>query len=162
MSQISSTACLAIVAAISLASSTAAAETSDMPSALQAKIDAARSDCASFDNGEFALGEGAIQRADLDGDSKDDWVVNEGLFACSTAASLYGGTGGSISHFLIGAKLASIQNKGWEITQFGPHTVLLAHVHGSNCEGINPTPCVTSSVWDEEAKVWRSAKAVWE
>lgn len=148
--------------AIAVVSSTAAAETANMPSALQAKIDAARSECASFDSGEFALGEGAIQRVDFDGDGRDDWVVNEGRFACSTAASLYGGTGGSMSHFMIGSDLASIQNQGWEVTQFGPHTVLLARVHGSNCDGINPTPCVTSSVWDEEAKAWRSASAAWE
>ena len=162
MSQISSTACFAIVTAISLVSSPAVAESANMPSALQSKIDAARAECASFDSGEFALEEGAVQRVDLDGDNADDWVVNEGRFACSTAASLYGGTGGSMSHFLIGSKLASSQNQGWEITQFGPHTVLLARVHGSNCDGINPTPCVTSSVWDEEAKVWRSASAAWE
>ena len=162
MSHFSSKAFAAMVLATSLASSPAAAEIANIPSALQTKIDAARAECASFDSGEFALEEGAVQRVDLDGDNADDWVVNEGRFACSTAASLYGGTGGSMSHFLIGSTLASIQNQGWEITQFGPHTVLLARVHGSNCDGINPTPCVTSSVWDEEAKVWRSASAAWE
>ncbi len=162
MSQISSKACIAMVAAISVASSTAASEIANIPDALQAKIDAAEAECASFNDGEFALEEGSVQRVDLDGDNTDDWVLNEVRFACSTAASLYGGTGGSMSHFLVGAELASIQNQGWEITQFGPHTVLLARVHGSNCDGINPTPCVVSSVWDGEAKVWRSASAAWE
>lgn len=162
MAQISSTGCLAIATAISLVSSPAAADTADMPSAVQAKIDAARAECANFDSGEFALEEGAVQRVDLDGDNADDWVVNEGRFACSTAASLYGGTGGAMSHFMIGSELNSIQNQGWTTTKFGPHTVLLARVHGSNCDGINPTPCVVSSVWDEEAKVWRSASAAWE
>lgn len=138
-------------------STSAAAETTDMPDALQAKIDAASSLCASYEDGEFALEESALQRVDLDGDGNDDWVLDESGFACSSAASLYGGTGGNMSHFLIGSELASFQNQGWDIVTFGPHTVLLAQVHGSNCDGINPTPCVVSKVWDAEAKVWRFA-----
>ena len=162
MARIASTACIAMVAAISLVSSPVAADTANMPRAIQAKIEAARAECENLDSGQFALEEGAVLRVDLDGDDADDWVVNEGRFACSTAASLYGGTGGALSHFLIGPNLASILNQGWEIVKFGPLTVLLARVHGSNCEGINPTPCVVSSVWDAEASVWRSASATWE
>ena len=162
MSKTSLKACLATAAAFVVMSSTVAAETADIPHVLHAKVEAAKSECASFDGGQFALEEDAVQRVDLDGDGDNDWVLNEGRFACSTAASLYGGTGGSMSHFLIDAELASIQNQGWEITRFGPHTVVLARVHGSNCDGINPTPCVVSSVWDQEAKVWRTASAAWE
>lgn len=154
--------CLAAIASMTVMSNCAAAEASDIPSALQDRIDASRADCAGFDSGAFALEDGAIQRVDLDGDGDDDWVLNENRYACSTAASLYGGTGGSMSHFLIDGEVKSILNQGWDIATFGSHTVLLAQVHGSNCEGINPTPCVTASVWDAEAKIWRSTGAIWE
>lgn len=134
----------------------------ELPSPLREKIDIAAKSCADFDNGQFALENDAIKRVDLDGDALADWVVDEAGFACSSAASLYGGTGGSMSHFLVGAKVASILNQGWEVIRFGPQVVVLLDVHGSQCGGINPTPCVTSSVWDSEDKVWRTAKAVWE
>lgn len=154
--------CLSILAALAPMPFNAAAQTTDIPALLEARIDDARAACASFDNGEFALEDDAIVRVDLDGDGQADWVVNEGRFACSTAASLYGGTGGSMSHFLVGDEIASILNHGWTVTQFGQNTVVLAQVHGSQCGGINPTPCVVSSVWDKDEKAWRSAAAVWE
>lgn len=152
---------LTIVTA-ALAMSNANASSPDIPDALQGKIDAARTACAEFDNGEFAMESDAVVRVDIDGDGEADWVIDEARFACSTAASLYGGTGGSMSHFLVANKVTSMQNKGWEAVKFGPHVAILARVHGSQCDGINPTPCVTASVWDGEAATWRSTSASWE
>lgn len=139
-----------------------AQDISVLPQQLQDKIAVAKEACADFNGGEFALEWGAIERVDLDGDLYADWVLNERAFACSTAASLYGGTGGSMSHFLVDNQLNSLLNKGWEAVSFGRQRVVLADVHGSQCGGINPTPCVTSSVWDGEAKEWRSTSAEWE
>lgn len=139
-----------------------AQDISVLPQQLQDKIAIAKEACADFNGGEFALEWGAIEKVDLDGDLYADWVLNESAFACSTAASLYGGTGGSMSHFLVDNHLNSLLNKGWEAVSFGRQRVVLADVHGSQCGGINPTPCVTSSVWDGEAKEWRSTSAEWE
>ena len=105
-----------------------------------------------FENGEFNLEWGAVDRVDLDGDLYNDWVLNESGFACSTAASLFCGTGGCMSHFLVEDELHSLLNQGWDIVDLGPHRVLLADVHGSQCGGINPTPCATASTWDTEEK----------
>lgn len=134
----------------------------EMPEPLQAKVDAATQACASFENGEFALEWSAVSRVDLDGDLQSDWALNEAGFACSSAASLYCGTGGCMTHFLVGDTLASLQNQGWQMTTFGPHRVLLADVHGSQCDGINPTPCVVAAVWDGDEGIWRSTTAIWE
>lgn len=139
-----------------------AQDTSDLPQKLQEKIAIAKQVCADFNEGEFALEWGAIERVDLDGDLYADWVLNERAFACSTAASLYGGTGGSMSHFLVDNQLNSLLNHGWEVVSVGRYRVVTADVHGSQCGGINPTPCVTASVWDSEAKEWRSTSAEWE
>jgi len=139
-----------------------AEDVSALPQQLQDKISIAKEACAEFNGGQFALEWGAIERVDLDGDLRADWVLNESAFACSTAASLYGGTGGSMSHFLADGQLNSLLNRGWEVVSFGRDRVVLADVHGSQCGGINPTPCVTSSVWDGEAKEWRSTSAEWE
>ena len=139
-----------------------AGTSAEVPAQLQAKIDEAVSVCAELDAGKFAMEDTAIQRVDLDGDGDEDWVLNESGFACSTAASMYGGTGGTMAHFLIDDSLASMLTQGWGMAKLGPHTVLLADVHGSQCDGINPTPCVTASVWDAESKTWRSTGASWE
>lgn len=48
------------------------------------------------------------------------------------------------------------------MTNIGRDRVLLADVDGSQCGGINPTPCIVASVWDAEKKVWRSTVAEWE
>ena len=105
---------------------------------------------------------GAVARVDLDGDLSPDWVLNEASFACSSAVSLYCGTGGCMSHFLVDDVLGSVLNQGWGVVDLGPYRVLLTDVHGSQCGGINPTPCVTASIWDSEAWQWRSTSAEWE
>ncbi|KPK51760.1 MAG: hypothetical protein AMJ59_27575 [Gammaproteobacteria bacterium SG8_31] len=133
-----------------------AQDLSGLPAPLVAKVTAGRKACADFNDGKFALEWGAVVRTDLDGDLYLDWVLNESGFACSSAVSLYCGTGGCESHFLVGDTVTSLLTKGWEMVTFGDHRVLLAHVHGSRCGGINPTPCVESLVWDGEGKVWRS------
>ncbi len=154
---------LATVACLfAIAGAAAAQDLSDLPGPLADKAEAARQACADFENGTFALEFGAVHRVDLDGDLRPDWVLDEAGFACSTAASLYCGTGGCMSHFLVGDRVASLLNQGWDLTDIGPVRVLLADVHGSQCDGINPTPCVVASTWDHDEKAWRSAKADWE
>jgi hypothetical protein len=137
-----------------------AQDLSTLPEPLVEKVTAAREACSGFNDGKFALEWGAVVRTDLDGDPELDWVLNERGFACSSAVSLYCGTGGCESHFLVGDTLTSLLTRGWEVVTFGRHRVLLTDVHGSRCGGINPTPCVESLVWDGEAKAWRSVQPV--
>ncbi len=139
-----------------------AADVSQLPTGLRAKVDLAAQACAEFNNGQFDLDWGAVERVDLDGDLQRDWVLNESGFACSSAASLYCGTGGCMSHFLIEEEVQSLLNQGWTVVDFGRQRVVVADIHGSNCDGINPTPCVTASVWDADAKMWRSSAGDWE
>ncbi|WP_171239165.1 hypothetical protein [Ruegeria sp. HKCCA5491] len=139
-----------------------AADVSQLPTGLQAKVDLAAQACAKFNDGQFDLDWGAVERVDLDGDLQRDWVLNESGFACSSAASLYCGTGGCMSHFLIEEEVQSLLNQGWTVVDFGRQRVVVADIHGSNCDGINPTPCVTASVWDAVAKTWRSSTGYWE
>ena len=138
------------------------ADVSELPPQLQEKVEAAASACAAFENGEFYLEWGAVVRVDLNGDLDHDWVLNESGFACSTAASLFCGTGGCMSHFFVEDELHSLLNQGWDMVDLGSNRVLLAYVHGSQCGGINPTPCATASTWDTEEKRWRTTGAAWE
>ena len=139
-----------------------AQDLTELPSKLLEKVEVARQACSNFENGQFALEFGAVRRVDLDGDIYRDWVLDEAGFACSSAASLYCGTGGCMPHFLIEENLFSLLNQGWDMANIGPFRLLLADVHGSQCDGINSTPCVVASVWDAEEEVLRSTGAVWE
>ncbi|WP_380053873.1 hypothetical protein ACFE33_12300 [Falsihalocynthiibacter sp. SS001] len=156
------TAALCAMSAIAWAASAHAQDLSELPSPLLEKVEAAQKECSEFENGEFSLEFGAVNRVDLDGDIQRDWVLDEAGFTCSSAASLYCGTGGCTSHFLVEDTVSSLLNQGWDMANIGPYRVLLADVHGSQCQGTNPTPCVVSSVWDASEKVWRSTVADWE
>ena len=136
-----------------------ALELTGLPAALGEKVTAARQACADNGNGEFALEWGAVTRTDLDGDFQLDWVLDESAYACSTAVSIFCSTGGCMSHFLVGDVVASFQNQGSTVLPFGRNRVLLTDVHGTDCGGINPTPCFVARAWDPEAKVWRSVEA---
>ena len=135
-----------------------ARDLSTLPKPLAEKVEAAQKACADFENGEFALEWGAVSRIDLDGDLRPDWVLTDSAFACSSAVSLYCGTAGCESHFLVGDTVTSLQTLGWDVVTFGRDRVLLMDLHGSRCGGINPTPCVEALTWDQEAKAWRSVQ----
>lgn len=150
---------LRLAAILGALAAPAAAE--DLPAELAAKAETARLACAAID-GVFDPGWGAVRRVDLDGDLDMDWVLNEVSFNCSTAASLYCGTGGCMSHFLVDGTVMSMMNRGWDAVTIGPMRVVIADVHGTLCDGIGPTPCATASMWDAEAVTWRSAGAIWE
>ena len=92
-----------------------AADVSQLPPGLQAKVDLAAQACAEFNDGQFDLDWGAVERVDLDGDLRRDWVLNESGFVCSSAASLYCGTGGCMSHFWVGEEVHSLLNQGWAV-----------------------------------------------
>ena len=153
--------CALLVTALTLPQPASASDISELPVQLQEKVNQAQQACSDFENGEFALELGAVVRVDLDGDLRPDWALNEVFFACSSALSLYCGTGGCMSHFLVGDVISSILNQRWDVVDLGPNRVLLTDVHGSQCGGINPTPCVTASAWDAEDGIWRSTAVEW-
>ena len=157
------TVALFTITGIFCAASAKAQDWSLLPAQLLEKVKAGEQACSDFENGQFALEFGAVHRIDLDGDIQQDWVLDEAGFACSTAVSLYCGTGGCMSHFfLTEGHVFSLLNQGWDMANIGPFRVFLADVHGSQCGGIGPTPCVVASVWDADEETWRSTGAEWE
>ena len=153
---------LVAIGAVCSAAPASAQDLSGLPKPLAKKILAAQQACTELDDGQFALEFGAVHRLDLDGDLYSDWVLDEAGFACSSAASMYCGAGGCVSHFLIGDHVNSLLTQGWDMANIGPQSVLLANVHYSQCGGISPSPCVVASVWDDDEMMWRSTEAKWQ
>ncbi|MCA8883734.1 MAG: hypothetical protein KDA50_08315 [Rhodobacteraceae bacterium] len=122
-----------------------------LPAPLQQLLSQRQAECSGFDEGTLTLEDGAVAQADLDGDGQPDWVLDESHLRCSSAASLYCGTGGCGVSFLVNDVLSTHLAKGWALTELGPLRAVLLQVHGSRCGGINPTPCVEALVWDPGA-----------
>ncbi|WP_223428697.1 hypothetical protein [Tateyamaria pelophila] len=114
----------------------------------QELIDRAAAECRSFDNGEFDAGEAV---AEIELRSQFGIViaelVDESKYACSSAASLYCGTGGCMLNLIVGGTVRSWQATGWRLIEWGPDRILLIGRDGSWCGGAGAEVCYEALVW---------------
>lgn len=110
--------------------------------------DAAKA-CAGQDNGVFAA-EGAVRQIDMTGDGTEDTIVDEGLFTCTTAASLYAGSGGSMIHVFVNGAQSSFLVQGYETVRWADVLIVLLAVDGSSCNTISANPCFEALTWVED------------
>lgn len=127
---------------------TAGAGASDTGDAI---IQQARQDCQSFENGVLEITDNPISRVDLTGDGQPDELVDSRAFSCSSAASLFCGTGGCSLTAIVGGSTTEFQAKGWRIVDWDRQPILLLAVHGSECGGTNLRRCYNAMVWSESA-----------
>lgn len=116
-----------------------------------AVIDQARADCAAFENGTLSVPEGAIVTTDLSGDGQPDTLIDTSKISCSSAASLYCGTGGCSVFVIIGDAVTNLLVKGWQIVDWEGDRILVTAVHGYECGGTNLRHCYRAYVWNEGA-----------
>ena len=109
----------------------------------------AAADCADFDNGVFSAAPDAVQAVDLTGDGQPETVVDTGKFQCSSAASLYGGSGGTGLTVIVGGEAVEFLAEVWTVTEFAGRNVLLIWHKGVDCGGIGVDPCVEALVWGD-------------
>jgi hypothetical protein len=106
----------------------------------------ARQSCEGFENGKFDAGD-AVQQADLDGDGTPDTVIDESKFSCSTAASLYCGTGGCMLHTIVGDTKRAFQVEGWRMIDWDGRPILLLARDGGWCGGAGAQLCFQAIYW---------------
>lgn len=109
----------------------------------------ARADCRSFENGTLTLGENAVVQADLTGDGRTEEIVDSRALSCSSAASLFCGTGGCSVTVVAEGRAWAFLAKAWRIVDWNGQPILLLEVHGSNCGGTNLRRCYEAVVWSE-------------
>ena len=107
-------------------------------------IDQARLAC-SLEKGKFKTEPEAVIKLDLNGDGKIDEILDEGKFACSTAASLYCGTVGCGLHLIVNGKNHNYLSLVWSLANLGDSKIILMGVHWSECK--YKTPCIRAVVW---------------
>ncbi len=112
---------------------------------------AARADCKAFENGVFSTTKKAIPRIDLTGNGIPDAIIDSLQFRCSTAGTLWCGTGGCEITIIVDGIPHKFLAKGWKVVDWTSFKVLLLQVHGSQCGGTNLLTCVRAVVWSDGA-----------
>ncbi len=110
----------------------------------------ARADCRAFENGTLTLGENAVVQADLTGDGQPEEIVDSRAFTCSSAASLFCGTGGCTITVVADGTARAFLAKAWRTVDWDGQAILLLAVHGSDCGGTNLRRCYEAVVWSED------------
>jgi hypothetical protein len=112
-------------------------------------LEEARENCARFEDGTFEPRD-AVQPVDLTGDGVPEMVVDESRFSCSSAASMYCGTGGCMVRAIVGDQTFSWLAKGWTVVDWAGDQILLMQIHGANCGGTNLRRCYEAVVWTDD------------
>lgn len=128
---------------------TAIPATAETPAAIQDLLDRAAADCAGFENGTLHIGKDALARIDL-GTAEPGWALDTLHLSCSSAASLFCGTGGCTVRFAAGPHSTDVLSKGWAVVDFGDRRVVVSQVHGANCGGTNLNFCALAVTLDDE------------
>jgi hypothetical protein len=110
----------------------------------------AKADCASFENGVLTVPPEAVVQVELTGEGTPETLFDWGKLQCSTMASAWGGSGGSMLSVLAGGLRWDFLAHGWQVVDLGGPVLLLA-VHGSECGGSGAQRCVDAQVWGGES-----------
>jgi hypothetical protein len=119
--------------------------------ALKKVIERAEQDCKGYQDGKLIMTKKAWPRIDLTGDGNPDVIVDARRFRCSTAATLWCGTGGCPITVITDGRAHEFLAKGWKVVDWSNLRILLLEVHGSECGGTNLRNCVRAVVWSEGA-----------
>jgi len=111
-------------------------------------VQKARSECADFEGGEFNSTKGTITLHDFTGDGRPEEIVDASQFSCSTSASMWGGSGGTLLWVLVDGKQHEFLAHKWRVVDVDEQKVLLLAVHSSECSD-TVGPCYRALVWSD-------------
>lgn len=110
-------------------------------------LNEARAECKSFENGELTIDMSfAVSEVDVTGDGKLDEIVDSTAFTCSSAASLFCGTGGCALDVIVDGKTFDFLAKAWSVRAGKTQPELAIEVHWSECD--YNSYCFEKLVWD--------------
>lgn len=114
-------------------------------------IERAAADCKSYENGEFDQGD-ALTEIELRSQFGvvNAELVDESQYSCSSATSLYCGTGGCMLNLIVNGETISWQATGWRLIDWGADRILLIGRDGGWCGGAGAEVCYEALVWSNE------------
>ena len=117
-------------------------------------VQKAKSECASFEGGKFNATEQTITLHDFTGDGRPEEIVDASQFSCSTAASMWSGSGGTYLWVIVHGKTYEFLAHKWRVVDMDGQKVLLLAVHSSECSD-TIGPCYRALVWDNGFRTTR-------
>ncbi len=117
-------------------------------------VQKARQDCDGVNNGQFHATESTITRHDITGDGRPEEFVDASQFSCSTASSLWGGSGGTYLWVVVDGKSYEFLAHKWRVVDVDGQNVLLLAVHASECSDMIG-PCYRALVWGDGFRTTR-------
>lgn len=120
----------------------------DYPPRVTEIIQKAKNECSEFEGGEVHVGQQAINYHDLTNDGQPEAIVDAAELSCSTAASLWGGSGGTYLWIIVEGQTYEYLAHKWRVVDVDGQQVLLLAVHFSAC-GERVGPCYRALVWNE-------------
>lgn len=110
-------------------------------------IEEARADCKSFENGELTIEmDLAVTLVDVTGNGEVDEIVDSAAYACSSAASLFCGTGGCGLDVIAEGTVYNFLAKGWAVRAGETAPELAMETHWSECD--YNSFCFEKFVWN--------------
>jgi hypothetical protein len=110
----------------------------------------AAADCASFENGTLDAADAAVP-TDLDGMEPMDTIVDMSRVTCSSAASMYCGSGGCSVHAVVGEASWEFQAEDWRMIDWDGRPILLIARDGGWCGGVGSQVCFEAVSWSDGA-----------
>ena len=114
----------------------------------------AKKECTNFSNGKFNTTERTITLYDFTGDGRPEEIVDSSQFSCSTAVSLWGGSGGALLWVIVDGKSYEFLAHKWQVVDVDEQKVLLLAVHSSECSD-KIGPCYRAHVWSDGFRTTR-------
>jgi hypothetical protein len=130
---------------VALSGSPALAEAS-LPHAVQVELDQARSTCAR-QGGQAKFGAEMVRRLDLDGDGRDDYLIDSHAAECEGVAGFFCGTGGCDLTILVALgrdryrQVFTGNVRSYEILPGKGAKSIRFELHGSFCGGFGSSAC---------------------
>jgi hypothetical protein len=112
-------------------------------------VQKAKSECANFEGGKFNATEETITLHDFTGDGRPEKIVDASQFSCSTSASMWGGSGGTLLWVLVDGEKNEFLAHKWRVVDVDGQKVLLLAVHFSECSD-TLGPCYRALVWSDD------------
>jgi hypothetical protein len=135
--------------ALILASCSLAAMASEYQATATAIMQKAENECASLDGGAFHSTEKTVTLHDLTGDGRPEEIVDASQFSCSSAASLWGGSGGTYLWVIVDGEAHEFLAHQWQVVDMYGNNVLLMAVHSSECSD-TIGPCYRAVAWGDD------------
>ena len=108
----------------------------------------AAKDCRSFENGEFDAAD-AVTTIELRSQfgAVEAELIDESKYACSSAASMYCGSGGCMLNLVVDGMVYAWQATGYRLIDWGPDRIFLIGRDGGWCGGAGAEVCYEAVVW---------------